>query len=74
LKTRIGIVFCGIIVYLILPNDNIFAQDQKPEDFLEWPAETNYNLLFIAIAIFLVVSVMANYFWSNRKGRRFSAE
>lgn len=58
----------------MLSSDNIFAQEQDLEDFLDWPPETNYNLIFLTIAIILAIAVIANYLWSNRKGRKFSAE
>ena len=37
-------------------------------------SETNYNLIFISIIIIIALAIMANYFWSKRKGREYSEE
>ena len=63
-----------IIVFFIISNDKIYAQEQTIDEFLEWPSETNYNSVFIAIVIMIALSIMANYLWSKRKGRRYSEE
>jgi hypothetical protein len=41
---------------------------------LEWPAENNYNFVFIAIVVIIAIGIIANYLWSKRKGREFSEE
>jgi hypothetical protein len=63
-----------IIVFFIISNDKIYAQEQGIDEFLEWPSTDNYNLVIIAIVIMIALSIMANYLWSNRKGRRYSEE
>ena len=54
--------------------DKVYAQEKTIDEYLEWPSETNYNLVFISIVIMIALAIIANYFWSKRKGRRFSAE
>jgi ABC-type antimicrobial peptide transport system permease subunit len=54
--------------------DQIYAQDKEISDFLEWPSTSNYNTVLIAIIIMIIVGIIANYLWSNRKGRRYSEE
>jgi ABC-type antimicrobial peptide transport system permease subunit len=44
------------------------------DEFLEWPSTSNYNFLLIALVIMIVIGVIANYLWSNRKGRGFTIE
>ena len=44
------------------------------EKFLEWPSGPSYSFVLIAIVIMIVLSIIANYFWSKRKGRRYSEE
>ena len=72
MQTRIWIIF--ILVLFTIPFYQIYAQDQNIDEFLEWPSTSNYNFLLIALVIIIVISVIANYLWSNRKGRRFTAE
>ena len=52
----------------------IYAQEQDIVEFLEWPSTDNYNFIIIAIVIMIAIGVIANYLWSNRKGRRYSEE
>jgi len=52
----------------------IYAQEQDIGEFLEWPSTDNYNFVIIAIVIMIAIGVIANYLWSNRKGRRYSEE
>ena len=54
-------------------NDLIFAQEQGMDEFLEWPSTDNYNSVIIALVIMISIGIIANYLWSNRKGRRYSA-
>jgi predicted negative regulator of RcsB-dependent stress response len=63
-----------MIVFFTIPNDKIYAQDQDIDEFLEWPAENNYNFVFIAIVVIIAIGIIANYLWSKRKGREFSEE
>ena len=37
-------------------------------------SEANYNFVFIVIAVIIAFAIIANYFWSKRKGREFSEE
>jgi hypothetical protein len=37
-------------------------------------SETNYNSVIVAVIIVIALAIMANYFWSKRKGRSFSQE
>ena len=74
MNNSIWIIPIGIIVFFIISNDKIYAQEQTIDEFLEWPSETNYNSVFIAIVIMIALSIMANYLWSKRKGRRYSEE
>lgn len=55
-------------------NNFIYAQRQEIDEFLEWPSTDNYNYVIIVIIILISLGVIANYLWSNRKGRRYSAE
>jgi len=64
----------SIIVFLTIFNDKIYAQEQDIDEFLEWPSTNNYNFVIIAIVIVISMGVIANYLWSNRKGRRYSEE
>lgn len=63
-----------IMTFLMIHDNLIFAQQQNIEEFLEWPSEPNYSFVLIAIVIIIALSIMANYFWSKRKGRRYSEE
>ena len=74
MKTSILIISICIIVFFTISNDKIYAQEQTIDEFLEWPSETNYNFVFIVIVIIIALSIMANYLWSKRKGRRYSEE
>ena len=74
MKTGILIIPISIIVFFTIFNDKIYAQERSIDEFLEWPSETNYNFVFIAIVIMIALAIMANYLWSKRKGRRYSEE
>ncbi len=74
MKTGILMISIGMIAFFTISNDKIYAQDQGIDKFLEWPSETNYNFVFIAIVIIIAIGIIANYLWSNRKGRRYSEE
>jgi len=74
LKIGIWIVFFGIIFFLIISSGNIFAQEQNMNEFLQWKLDPYYNLILVSIIIIIALSVVANYFWSKRKGRNYSAE
>jgi len=63
-----------VILLFTISFDQIYAQDQNMDEFLEWPSTSNYNFLLIALVIMIVIGVIANYLWSNRKGRRFTIE
>lgn len=63
-----------IVLFVIDSNDLVFAQEQNIEDFLEWPSGTNYNFVFISIMIMIGIAIVSNYFWSKRKGRKYSEE
>jgi len=43
-------------------------------EFLQWKLDPYYNLILVSIIIIIALSVVANYFWSKRKGRNYSAE
>jgi len=64
----------SIIVFFAISSDEIYAQEQGISEFLKWPSTNNYNFVIIAIVIMIAMGVIANYLWSNRKGRRYSAE
>jgi len=64
----------GMIAFFTISNDKIYAQDQGIDEFLDWPSENNYNFVLFAIVIIMVIGITANYFWSSRKGRRYSEE
>lgn len=51
-----------------------YSQEQTVDEFLEWPSENNYDFILIAIVVMIFLAIFANYLWSNRKGRKFSAE
>jgi len=74
LNTGILLNFIFIIVFFSTFLDQIYAQEQNMDEFLEWPSTKNYNFVIIAIVIVIAVGVIANYLWSNRKGRRYSEE
>ena len=61
-------------MFFPISSDWIYAQEQTVDDFLEWPSETNYNFVLITIVVMIALSVIANYLWSKRKGRRYSEE
>ena len=63
-----------IITFFTLYFDKIYAQEQDIEEFLEWPSTDNYNFLIIATLIMIAIGIIANFLWSNRKGRRYSEE
>ena len=73
MNTGILIIVIGIIGFFVISNDLIYAQEQDIGEFLEWPSTDNYNFVIIAIVIMIVIGIIANYLWSNRKGRRYSA-
>lgn len=62
------------ILFFAVFDDRIYAQEKNIDEFLEWPSTNNYNFVVIAIVIMIAMGIMANYFWGNRKGRRFSEE
>jgi len=68
------IIAIGIIGIFATSNDLIYAQEQDIGEFLEWPSTDNYNFVIMAIVIMIAIGVIANYLWSNRKGRRYSEE
>lgn len=74
MKNNILIIFIGTIIFFEGSIDKIFAQEQSIEEFLEWPSETNYNFIFFTILVMIGLAIVANYFWSKRKGRRYSEE
>jgi len=74
LNTNILIIAISIGVFFTISNDMIYAQEQDIGEFLEWPSTDNYNFVIIAIVIMIVIGIIANYLWSNRKGRRYSEE
>jgi len=74
LNTSILIIAIIIIVFFAVSYEWIYAQGQDIDEFLEWPSTDNYNFVIIAMAIIIALSIMANYLWSNRKGRRYSEE
>jgi len=74
LNTSILIIAIGIIGIFATSNDLIYAQEQDIGEFLEWPSTDNYNFVIMAIVIMIAIGVIANYLWSNRKGRRYSEE
>ena len=59
-----------IMIFLMIHNNLIFAQQQNIEEFLEWPSGPSYSFVLIAIVIMIVLSIIANYFRSKRKGRK----
>ena len=74
MKTCILIIAISVGVFFAISNDEIYAQEQDIDEFLEWPSTDNYNFIIIAIVIMIAIGVIANYLWSNRKGRRYSEE
>jgi hypothetical protein len=68
------IIAISVGVFSAIANDEIYAQEQDIGEFLEWPSTDNYNFIIIAIVIMIAIGVIANYLWSNRKGRRYSEE
>jgi len=74
LNTNILIISISIFVFFIISNDNIYAQKQTIDEFLDWPSETNYHFVFVVIVILIGLTILANYLWSKRKGRRYSEE
>jgi uncharacterized membrane protein (DUF106 family) len=68
------IIAISVGVFFAIANDEIYAQEQDIDEFLEWPSTDNYNFIIIAIVIMIAIGVIANYLWSNRKGRRYSEE
>ena len=74
MNTSILITAIGIIGFCAISNDLIYAQGQDIGEFLEWPSTDNYNFIIIAIVIMIAIGVIANYLWSNRKGRKYSEE
>ncbi len=74
MNTSILIIAISIVVFFIVSNDLIFAQEQGMDEFLEWPSTDNYNSVIIALVIMIAIGIIANYLWSNRKGRRYSEE
>jgi len=72
MQIRIWII--SIMILYTMSFDQIYAQDQDIDEFLEWPSTSNYNFILISLVIMIVISVIANYLWSNRKGRKFTAE
>ena len=73
MNTSILVIAINIIVFFAISNDKIYAQEQTIDEFLEWPSTENYNFVIIAILIMIAIGIIANYLWSNRKGRRYSA-
>ena len=57
-----------------MPNDLVFAQEQNIDEFLEWPSERNYDFILTSMLIMVTLAIIANYFWSKRKGRKYSEE
>jgi len=74
LNTSILIIAISIGIFFTISKDMIYAQEQDIGEFLEWPSTDNYNFVIIAIVIMIVIGIIANYLWSNRKGRRYSEE
>ena len=74
MNPSILIIAISIIVFFAISNDKIYAQEQSIDEFLEWPSTENYNFVIIAIVITIAIGIIANYLWSNRKGRRYSVE
>jgi uncharacterized membrane protein (DUF106 family) len=68
------IIAISVGVFFAISNDRVYAQEQDIEEFLEWPSTDIYNFIIIAIVIMIAIGVIANYIWSNRKGRRYSEE
>jgi uncharacterized membrane protein (DUF106 family) len=68
------IIAISVGVFFAISNDRVYAQEQDIDEFLEWPSTDNYNFIIIAIVIMIAIGVIANYLWSNRKGRRYSEE
>jgi hypothetical protein len=64
----------SIIVFFAISNDKIHAQERGIDEFLEWPSTDNYSSVIIALVIMIAIGIIANYLWSNRKGRRYSEE
>ena len=73
MNTSILIIAINIIVFFAISNDKIYAEEQSIDEFLEWPSTENYNFVIIVIVIMIAIGILANYLWSNRKGRRYSA-
>ena len=74
MQTSILKICVFIMVLFTISFDQIYAQDQNIDEFLEWPSTSNYNFLLIALVIMIVIVIITNYLWSNRKGRRFTVE
>jgi len=68
------VISIGFLAIFSLSYDRVYSQGQNIDEFLHWPAETNYNFVLIAIVILIFLAILANYLWSKRKGRRYSAE
>jgi len=64
----------NIIAFLIISFGTIYAQGKTINEFLEWPPETNFNFVFISIIFIISFAILANYFWSKRKGSSYSEE
>ena len=74
MQTSILKICVFIMVLFTISFDQIYAQDQNIDEFLEWPSTSNYSFLLIALVIMIVIVIITNYLWSNRKGRRFTVE
>lgn len=74
MNTSILKIAISTIVFFAISTDKIHAQEQGIDEFLEWPSTDNYNFVIIAIVIMIAIGIIANYLWSNRKGRRYSEE
>jgi hypothetical protein len=68
------IIAISIVVFFAISNDRVYAQEQDIGEFLEWPSTDYYNFVIITIVIMIAIGVIANYLWSNRKGRKYSEE
>jgi len=67
-------IFIGFLTIFSLSYDIAYSQRQNIDEFLDWSAETNYNFVLVAIVILIFLAILANFLWSKRKGRRYSAE
>lgn len=74
MQAGVLIIYVFIMVFFAIPFDQTYAQDQSIDEFLEWPSTSNYIFILIALVVLIIIAIIANYLWSNRKGRRFTVE